>query len=64
MAVDGTNKWTPPEKAGEIPRVSTRFTLSVENGQNDAERDSRTCLTRPNSQARAGRGKHSFSLLS
>ena len=30
MSVDGINKWTPSWKAGEIPRVSTRFSLSME----------------------------------
>ena len=33
-----------------------RFSLSVENEQNDAERDGRTRLARPNSQARTGQG--------
>ena len=49
----GINKWTPPRKSERIPRgVSTRFSLSVENEQHDdAGRDARTCLTRPNSQA-------------
>ena len=38
-----------------ISLVSTRFSLSVENDQNDAGRDGRTCLARrPNSQARTG----------
>ena len=39
-----------------------RFILSMENEQADAGRDSRTRLTRPNSQARIGTGKYSFSL--
>ena len=64
MAVDGINKWTPPWKAGGIPLVSARFHLSVENEQDDAERDDQTCLARPNSQARTGTGKYSFSLFS
>ena len=25
------NKWTPPRNSGEIPEVSTRFSLSTEN---------------------------------
>ena len=31
MAYSGIYKWTPPRNSGGIPRVSTRFTLSVEN---------------------------------
>ena len=40
MAVGGIHKWTmkPPRKAGGIPRVSTRFSLGVENEQDDAGR--------------------------
>ena len=47
-------KWTPPRKSGGIPRVSTRFSLSVKNEKANAGRDGRTCLARPNSQARTG----------
>ena len=54
MSVDGMNKWTPWQKAGGTPGVSTRFNLSVENEQADAGRDGRTRLARPNSQARTG----------
>ena len=58
----GIHKWTPPRKAGGI---STRFSLSAENEQADAGRDSRTCFARPSSQeAPTGTGKYSFSLLS
>ena len=47
------------------PWVSTRFSLGVENDRGDAGRDGRTCLARPNSQARTGTtGKYSFSLFS
>ena len=35
MAVE-PNKWTPPRKSGGISRVSTRFSLSMENEQADA----------------------------
>ena len=52
-----TSKWTPPRKAGGIPRVSTRFSLSEENEQADAGRDDLTCLARTNFQARTGIGK-------
>ena len=38
MAVGGVHKWTPPRKSGEIPRVRTQFSLSVENEQADAGR--------------------------
>ena len=47
-------KMTPSPKAAEIPRVSATFSLSVENEWADAGRDGRTCLARPNSQARTG----------
>ena len=30
------DRWTPPQKSGGIPRVSTRFSLSVEIEQADA----------------------------
>ena len=30
------NKWTPSRKAGQIPQVSTRFSLIVDNEQADA----------------------------
>ena len=50
------NKWTPPWKGGEIPRVSNRFSPSVETEQADVGRDGRTCLARSNSQARTGTG--------
>ena len=33
------NKWTSPRKSGGIPRVSTRFSVSMENEQADAGRD-------------------------
>ena len=60
------NKWTmtPPRKAGGIPWVSTRFSLSVENEQADAGRNGRTCLASPSSQARAGTGKKTCFLFS
>ena len=38
-----------------------RFSLRVENNQADAGQDGRSRLARPNSQARAGTGKYSFS---
>ena len=44
--------------------VSTRFSLSVENERTYAGRDGRTGLVRPNSQARTGTRKSSFSLFS
>ena len=30
------NKWTPPRKAGGIPGASIRFSVNVENEQDDA----------------------------
>ena len=50
------NKWTPPRKAGGIPRVSTRFSLSTEKEQAYAGRDNQTRLARPRTQARTGTG--------
>ena len=43
-----------------IAGVSTRFSLSVENERADAGWNSRTCLARPNSQARAETEKMIF----
>ena len=40
------------------------FSLNVENEQADAGRNGRTRLARPNSQARTGTGKYSFSVFS
>ena len=39
------------------PRVSTNFSLSMENGQADVGRDDRTCSARVNSQAQMGTEK-------
>ena len=54
----GSGRW----KAGETPRVSTRygFALSVESEQADAGRDDQTCLTKSNYKARAGTGEKTF----
>ena len=60
MACGGIKKWTSPRKMGGIPRVSTRFSLSVENEQTDAGRDGQTCLASPNSQARRQEIIHSL----
>ena len=57
------NKWTPPRKAGGIPWLSTRFSMSVENEQADAGRDGQTCLARPDSRARTRTRKTIFSLF-
>ena len=48
----GKNIWTPPRNSGGIPRVSTRFSVSIENEQAGKRRDSQTCLAKPNFQAR------------
>ena len=45
------NKWTSPRKSEGMPRVSTRFSLSMENEQAEAGWDGRTRFARPNSQA-------------
>ena len=39
------------EEEKKNPRVSTKFSLGLENERVDAGRDGRTCLARPNSQA-------------
>ena len=57
VCVAGKNIWTPPRNSGGIPRVSTRFSVSIENEQADKRRDSQTCLAKPNSQARTGARK-------
>ena len=53
----GKNIWTPPRNSGGIPRVSTRFSVSIENEKADKRRYSQTCLAKPNSQARTGARK-------
>ena len=63
MADGGIHKWKPARKSGGIPRVSTRFSLSVETEQAGEGWDERTRLARPNFKARTGRGKYSFSLF-
>ena len=55
----GKNIWTPPRNSERIPRVSTRFSVSIENEQADKRRYSQTCLAKPNSQARTGARKFS-----
>ena len=61
IAYGGLKKnWTPPRKFGGIPRVSTRFSESMENKQADAGRAGQTPVARPNSQARSGRGRYHF----
>ena len=64
MAYGGLNKWTTPWKLETIPRVSSRFSLSVEHGQADGGRDDRIRLPRPDSQARTGTGNKTFSMFS
>ena len=56
-------KWTPPRKLGEIPRVSTRFSLSVENEQVNAGRDGTAELVSRDQILRreTGTGKYIFS---
>ena len=63
VGVDDINKWTPSRKAGGIPGVSTRFSLSVESERDDAERDGRAYLARPNSHARMGAAEISLTFL-
>ena len=53
----GKNIWTPPRNSGGIPRVSTRFSVSIGNEQADTRRDSQTCLAKPSYQARTGARK-------
>ena len=60
MAYGGLNtEMDAARKSGGIPRVSTRFSLSMENEQADAGRDTaEPYLARPNSQARRGTGEY------
>ena len=66
MAYGGLNEYM--DAAAEIGRdpvsKSIRFSPSMENEQADAGWDGRTRLARPNSQARTGTEKYSFSLFS
>ena len=43
--------------------LTTIFSLSVRNEQDDAGRNGRNCLARPDVEARTGAGKYSFSCL-
>ena len=66
MAVDGIDIWTPPvakirKNALSKHHIILVFSLSVDNEQADAEQDGRTCLARPNSQARTSTGTMMFS---
>ena len=60
MAYSGINIWTSSRKSGGIQRVSTRFSLTVENEEADARRGGRTRRARPNSQALRGQGDAYF----
>ena len=62
--VVGGMKMDAVAESGKNSVSKTRFSLSVENLWADAGRDGRTRLARPNSQARTGTGKKSFSTLS
>ena len=64
VPVDGIDGRCQSRKAGGIPCASTRFGLNMEDKLSDAGRDGRTCLARPNSQARTGTGKNNFPLIS
>ena len=55
----GKNTWTPPRNSGGIPRVSTRFSVSIENEQANTRRDSQTCLVKTKFSGANG-GKEKF----
>ena len=55
----GKNIWTPPRNSGGIPRVSTRFSVSIENEQANTRRDSQTCLVKTKFSGANG-GKEKF----
>ena len=56
MAVVGLSVGVIAE-GGRKPVIKyTRYCLSVDNEQAYVRRDGRTCIARPNSQARTGRG--------
>ena len=56
---DGKNIWTPPRNSGGIPRVSTRFSVSIENEQANTRRDSQTSLVKTKFSGANG-GKEKF----
>ena len=64
MVVGGINKWTLPRNSGGIPKVSTRFSLSMEMSRlawdGTAEPVSRDRILR----REQGQGKYYFSLFS
>ena len=60
MVYGGKYIWTPLRTLGGIPRVSTRFSVSIENEQADTGRDGQTCPAKPNSQAQTGTKKFSL----
>ena len=55
----GKNIWTPLRNSGGIPRVSTRFSVSIENEQANTRRDSQTCLVKTKFSGANG-GKEKF----
>ena len=60
MAIDGIDRCRHVSNIQYIVIVAE----SERNERADAGWDSRTCLARPNSQARTGTARYSFSLLS
>ena len=55
--------WMSKYRTGKVDYriiLSTRFSLSAENGWVHAGRDGRTCLARQNVQARTGTGKQNI----
>ena len=55
----GKKIWTPPRNSEGIPRVSTRFSVSIENEQANTRRDSQTCLVKTKFSGANG-GKENF----
>ena len=65
MAYGGLNKqMDAAAEIGRNPLNKHRIQPEYGDEQADAGRDCRTRLARPNSQARTGTGKYSFSLFS
>ena len=65
MAYGGLNKkMDAPAELGRNPVSKHQIQPEYGDEQADAGRDCRTRIARPNSEARTGTGKYSFSLFS
>ena len=60
MAINGSHDIVAESGRDERNPGASRFSLAVENERTVARRDGRSCLARPNPQARTGTGKNIF----